>query len=338
MGDTLKDIGEFGLIRRIRDLLKREGSAHPADLTVGIGDDTAAFSPRAGYEVLVTCDSAVEGRHYLARFMGPRDAGRRAMVLNISDVGAMGGRPRYALVSLGLREETPVKDVEEMYRGFLDVLNPFGATVIGGNLTATGHDAFIDITLIGEAREGKVLRRSTARPGDTILLTGQPGRSAAGLQLLLQSRAPMDHPLVKAYIAPSHLAVEGAAVAESARATAMIDTSDGFLADLGHLCEESGLSAELIEETLPISNELRDAAALLGREPEEFLFGSSDDYELLITCAAEHVSAVRSAVRTTYDGPVTETGRMTERGRGVCLVLACGSRKPLKTEGWDHFR
>jgi thiamine-monophosphate kinase len=338
MVEILKELGEFGLIRRIRALLKREGAEPSCDLTVGIGDDAAAFKPRPGYEILATCDSVVEGRHYLPQFMRPRDVGRRAMVLNISDIGAMGGLPRYALVSLGLKAETPVGDVEEMYRGFLDELNPFGATIIGGNLTGSGHDVFVDVTLIGEAREGSVLRRSGARPGDVILVTGFPGESNAGMECLLRGLASADHPLVAAYIKPSHRAKEGAAVAESGRATSMIDTSDGFLGDLGHLCEESGAGAELVQERFPISKTLRDAAGLLKHDPYELFLGTSDDYELIMTCAPEHLEEVRAAVAMTYTGPVSEVGRITEPGRGVCLKLHDGSKKTLSPEGWDHFR
>ena len=119
------DIGEFGLIRKINDLLKKEG-LRSEGVTLGIGDDTASFLPRPGYEILVTCDSIVEGRHYLPGQITPLDLGRRAMALNISDIGAMGGRPLYALVSLGLKADFPVREIEEMYRGFLLELNPFG--------------------------------------------------------------------------------------------------------------------------------------------------------------------------------------------------------------------
>ena len=138
MPERVSDIGEFGLIRRINDLLKKDGVGSER-VTIGIGDDTASFLPRPGYELLVTCDCMVEGRHYLPKYIQPQDLGRRAMALNISDIGAMGGRPLYALISLGLKGETLVQEIEEIYRGFLAELNPFGASIIGGNLTKSGN-------------------------------------------------------------------------------------------------------------------------------------------------------------------------------------------------------
>ena len=286
MPERVSDIGEFGLIRRISDLLNKEG-IRSEQVTLGIGDDTASFLPRPGYELLVTCDCMVEGRHYLPGKISPLDLGRRAMALNISDIGAMGGRPLYALISLGLKAEVLVQDVEEMYRGFLLELNPFGASIIGGNLTKSGNGMFIDITLIGEVEQGKGVRRSGAKPGDAILVTGYPGQAAAGLQLLLHAPDDskiLEHPLVKIYNTPSHRAQLGEAIAKAGCATAMIDTSDGFLGDLGHICEESSVGAELFKEKLPVSEDLREAAHILHQDPYDFFLGESDDYELVITC------------------------------------------------------
>jgi thiamine-monophosphate kinase len=171
---TVSDIGEFGLIDRIHKLIQEEGIKTPG-ITLGIGDDTAAIKPREGYEVLVTCDCLVEGRHYLPNHINPMDLGRRAMVVNISDIGAMGGLPLFSLVSLGLREDTLITDVESMYRGFLHELNPFKASIIGGNITKTSGTNFIDITLLGEVEQGKLMLRSSADAGDAILVTGYPG-------------------------------------------------------------------------------------------------------------------------------------------------------------------
>jgi len=337
MAETLKDIGEFGLIARIDELLKREGVQAPG-VSLGIGDDTASFKARSGYEVLVTCDCVVEGRHFLSRHISATNLGRRSMMLNISDIGAMGGHPLYALISLGLKNETLVKDIEDLYRGFLFELNPFGASIIGGNLTKSGDGIFIDITLIGEVEEGRAVRRSGATPGDVILVTGYPGHSAAGLQLLLQSLASEDHPLVRAYTNPSHRAREGRAVALTGCATAMIDTSDGFLGDLGHICEESKVGALLVQEKFPISDELREAANILKQAPHEIFLRDSDDYQLIITCRPKDVERVRFAIALTYEGPVTEVGQVRAPEEGIRVLLADGSEQTLSAKGWDHFR
>ncbi len=340
MSQRITDIGEFGLIRRINDLLIGEG-IRSERVTLGIGDDTASFLPRPGYEILVTCDSLVEGRHYLPGHITPLDLGRRAMTLNISDIGAMGGQPLYALVSLGLKADFPVQDVEEMYRGFLVELNPFKASIIGGNLTRSGNGLFIDITLIGEVEQGKGVRRSGARPGDVILVTGYPGQAAAGLGLLLRAQNDskiLDHPLIKIFNTPSHRALLGATLAQAGLATAMIDTSDGLLADLGHICQESRVGADLSREKLPISDALRRTAALLNQDPYEFLLGESDDYELVITCRPEDVALLLSESAQCCPVPVTEIGRITERPGEIALLLSDGQRRPLKPSGWDHFR
>jgi thiamine-monophosphate kinase len=339
MDETLASIGEFGLIDRIHALLRKEGM-QAAGLTIGIGDDTAAFQPRIDYEVLITCDCMVEGRHYLPEHITPLELGRRAMVMNISDIGAVGGRPLYALVSMGLRADTRVSHVEDMYRGFVQELNPFGAAVIGGNLTKSGNGVFLDITLVGEVEKGKAVRRSTAQVGDAVLVTGYPGRSAGGLQLLLASGATQtlrDHPLARAYNMPSHRAREGRAIGRSGHATAMIDTSDGFLGDLRHICEESRVGALLIQEKLPVSRDLQQAALQLEKDPYAWVLGNSDDYELIITCAIEHIGEIQSAVAALSQAPVTHVGRITDETGVVKMMLPDGTEHTIAAAGWDHF-
>jgi thiamine-monophosphate kinase len=282
----------------------------------------------------------VEGRHYLPDHINPLDLGRRGMALNISDIGAMGGQPLYALVSLGLRVNTLAADVEAMYRGFLVELNPFGASIIGGNLTRSGDCMFIDITLIGEGEKGKIVRRSTAKAGDKILITGYPGQAAAGLQLLMHAQSLdslRDHPLVRAYNTPSHRAQEGQAIARSGFATAMIDTSDGFLGDLGHICQESGVGATLIQEKLPISYDLRQAALQLGQDPYDLVLQESDDYELIITCSPDQVDQIRSTVVELGNVSITEVGRITDACGGIKLKLPNGTQRTITPDGWDHF-
>jgi thiamine-monophosphate kinase len=227
-----------------------------------------------------------------------------------------------------------------MYRGFIAELNPIEASIIGGNVTKSESVTFVDITLIGEVEQGKMLRRSSAKVGEAILITGYPGQAAAGLYLLLNAQAAEDlseHPLVRIYNTPSHRAREGRAIAQSGYASAMIDTSDGFLGDLGHICKESGVGARLILKELPISELLRQAAVQMGRDPFDLVLGESDDYELIITCPVERVEGIRSAVGAVSGVPVTEVGRITEATEGIVLLQPDGSERAVTPAGWDHF-
>jgi len=340
MTQTLADIGEFGLIRLIRDLIDSEGVKAP-ELTMGIGDDSASFLPREGYEILVTCDCMVEGRHYLKGHINPLDLGSRAMVMNISDIGAMGGMPTFAMVSLGVKKDAPVHNILEMYRGFFQELNPLGAAVIGGNITRSDNSNFIDITLIGEVERDKIIRRSTARPDDIILVTGYPGQAAAGLSILLNSKEKGDlqsDPLVRAYNRPVHRAREGRAAALSGCATSMIDISDGLLGDLGHICEESGVGAEIIRKALPVSAQMRAFSEPDGHDPYEWILGESDDYELIITCAPVNKDRICSAITEISDVPVAEIGRITSKMDGIEIIFPDGSKHEAAAVGWDHFK
>ncbi len=339
MNETLAHVGEFGLIRRIRDLLKARGAAGTG-LIFGAGDDTAAMTPRPGHDILATCDAMVEGRHFVRSFMSPREIGRRAMAVNVSDIAAMGGFPRWALVSLGLDANVPVKEVLETYEGILDQLNPLNAVVAGGNITRCDGGSFIDITLIGEVETGRMVKRAGARPGDAILVTGYPGQAAAGLGSLVEEpspSAPEALPLIRAYRTPTPRIPEGQAIAATGLANAMIDTSDGFLGDLAHVCEESGTGVEIMEDALPVSGPLTWYAGRKGVNPQDLVLGESDDYELIFTCAPMHVEALKSAIARVSDLPVSNVGWMTDEPGRFQLTRLGGGKEDLKPKGWDHF-
>jgi len=336
---VLKETGEFGLIRRIRRLIEEEG-ARGHGVLEGLGDDTAVLEPRSDRLVLATCDAMVEGRHYSRDFMTLEEVGRRAMAMNISDIGAMGGRPAWALVSLGIPEDIEDTDILELYRGFLKELNPMDAAVVGGNITGADRGLLIDVTLLGEVERGRMVTRAGARPGDRILVTGYPGQAAAGLKILIRGE-PLDTPdaapLVRAYKTPAHRARAGRAAAETGRVTAMVDISDGFLGDLGHIREESGVGAVLHLTRLPLSDALLRAAEKWGLDPLETALEPSDDYELVLTCAPEDVPAVKGAICAAEGLQVTEVGRITQEP-GCEIVKPDGSRAPAAGGGWDHFK
>ena len=339
MTDKVSDIGEFGLIKKIKTLIEKQG-IHSSRVVLGLGDDTASVLIRSGYELLVTCDCLVENRHYLPGRIHPFDLGCRAVSVNISDIGAMGGVPCFALISLGLKPELPVSFIEDMYKGFLAELNPLEIPIIGGNITKIQDNTFIDITILGEVEKGKAIRRSTAKPDDLILVTGFPGRAAAGLYLLIHSPFSdklMRHPLVKAYNTPGHRAREARAIALKQLATAMIDISDGFLGDLFHICEESRLGAVIAKEKIPVSQDLRDFCARYNKDPYEIFFQDSDDYELILTCRPENLAVIRAAVSEISDVPVTEIGKITDNEEAISVIGTDGSIVKIKPKGWDHF-
>ncbi|HSH70124.1 MAG TPA: thiamine-phosphate kinase, partial [Deferrisomatales bacterium] len=309
---TVAAVGEFGLIEGLVRQLA-EVPAPGASLSVGIGDDTCAFLPTPGRELLATCDSLVEGRHFLPAFCSPEDVGRRAAAVNLSDVGAMGGQPRFALVSLGLRPETPVAAVEGLYRGLLAEFSPLGVAIAGGNCTAVAGACFVDVTLLGEVEVGRAVLRRGARPGDALLLTGHPGVGAAGLAALqgLGMGDPGAFPaLAGAYRHPRHRAREGRELGLSRLVHAMIDVSDGLLGDVGHLARASGVGVTVEVEALPRHPELLLAADRLGTAPLDWMLGASDDYELLFACAPGDVDTLTRRVSAVAGVPVTRIGRV----------------------------
>lgn len=332
------EIGEFALIGRLHQVLAREGR-QPPGLSLGIGDDAALLLPQPGCQWAVTCDVLAEGRHYLSEYLSAFQLGRRAMAVNLSDIAAMGGQPRYALVALGLRGDTLVAEVEEWYRGFAAALNPWDAAIVGGNMTRVEGSQFISITMMGELAPGRALRRSGARPGEAVLVTGYPGQAAAGLQLLQRETGAglEDHPLVRAYADPTPRVAEGRALADRGLVSAAIDTSDGFLGDLGHLCAASGAGARLWSGRLPLSPALCQAAADLGRAPLSWFLGPSDDYELILTCAPEQVAAVVSCLGEVSQVPVHQVGVLTPQPGRLELEGEDGSLRLLEPRGWDHF-
>ena len=194
---------------------------------------------------------------------------------------------------------------------------------------------------MGEVEQGKMIRRSSAEVGDAICVTGYPGQAVAGLQLLKAYRSSQDvqhHPLIKVYNTPEHRAREGHAIALSGYAKAMIDTSDGLLADLGHICEESHVGAEIIKENLPLSQALSQAASRMNRDPYDLILGDSDDYELILTCVPDHVENIRSVIKDISDIPVTEIGRITEAEKNIQLLYPDGRTESVAPSGWNHFR
>ena len=332
----IRDLGEFGVI----DLLNRmvvEGRViqkglpcSGVKLLVDTGDDTAAWNAGGATE-LFTTDTVVEGVHFTRETTPWRDLGWKSLASNISDIAAMGGLPTHALVTLGLPPDTAVADLEELYRGMLEICNQFGASIVGGDMVRSPV-AFITVALSG-VTGGKPLLRSTGKPGDTIAVTGYLGSSAGGLKLMLEgldiSGEAAEH-LRNAHRRPVPDVAAGRVLAESGVATAM-DVSDGLCDDLGKLCRASGVAAEIEASRVPIHPLLRQAF------PEECLgmaLNGGEDYKLLFTGPPGQVEAVSALL----PHPATVVGRITAGEPGRVKVLdSSGAEMPSNRRGWDHF-
>jgi len=332
---TVADIGEFGLIDRLRRRFEQGGEG----VLRGIGDDTAALQVRPGYLLLATTDALVEGVHFQRATIPARLLGRRALAVNVSDIAAMGGIPRWALVALGLPAETPLPFIDDLVEGLAEQADLHQIRIVGGNLTRSPERLVLDLTLLGEVEMDRAIYRTGARPGDRILVTGTIGDSAAGLAILL-GQVPRTVPgadeLIARHQLPSPRVEAGRAIALSGLATAMIDVSDGLAGDLGHLVVDNGLGGVVDLAYVPLSPALRAAAVASGRDPLSWALYGGEDYELLLTAPTHRVDALTRAVEATGVS-LTAIGEVTAEP-GLWLRHPDGQRVPLTPAAWQHFR
>ena len=321
----LSDVGEFGLIERFRDLL---GEAPEGE--VWMGDDTAVLRAPGG-TILFTADLLIEGIHFELSWTTPEDLGYKAVAVNCSDVASMGGTPRRALVSLGIRPGIELEFLERLYRGMRECSDRFGMAVVGGDVSRAGQ-LVVSVALLGNPAGRRVIERRGARPGDVIGVTGILGAAAAGLELA-RSGADARPDLRAAHLRPVPR-VREVEVLRRFLPSAMIDVSDGFAADLGHLCDASGVGARVDAARLP----LIDAAGLGdGPDPLALALAGGEDYELCFTHDADRFDAAAAAVAEATGTPVHAVGEVTAAEAGRILVVG-GRAEPLAAAGWDHLR
>jgi thiamine-monophosphate kinase len=335
---TIDDLGEFGLIERIRKLLPDAASS---DVLVGIGDDVAVLDPGGDKLWLATCDVQVEGSHFLRDAISPRDLGRKALAINLSDIASAGGSPRFALMSLGLPRGLDVAFVDELYIGLREEASLFGVDIVGGNLSSVRHGLFIDIFLLGEAPKGEVLLRSGARAGDLLLVTGTLGDAAAGVATLLDPSLTTTPEYLQTAKdrrdGPTPRVREGRLIGASGLAHAMIDLSDGLAGDLGHLCEQSRVGARIVARGLPVAKENRELSASARGDEWHFALHGGEDYELLFAVPPSKAQELTETIEHETGTPVSIVGELLPEGSGIELTFPDGRSVPLEERGWDHF-
>ncbi|MGO9308062.1 MAG: thiamine-phosphate kinase [Spirochaetia bacterium] len=348
----IEQLGEFGLIERIRAALPLPGP----NVVMGIGDDVAVLKAAsapggaaravAGGESvwLATCDVQVEGAHFLRGAIPPRSLGRKALAINLSDIASAGGVPRYALVSLGLPAGLEVAFIDELYAGLREEGTEFGVDIVGGNISRSRLGIFIDVFLLGEANRDDVVLRSGARAGDVVMVTGSVGDAAAGVALLLDPGLEKMTDAAYADTArsrrdrPAPRVREGALIGSLRQASAMIDVSDGIAGDLRHVCERSGVSFRLHADRLPVSAANRALSRAARGDEWHFALHGGEDYELLFTAPPGRAGELAQRVASETGTPVSVIGEIIPEAERPVLALPDGSSRPLEESGWDHFK
>lgn len=298
---------------------------------LGVGDDGAIVRPRPGMDIVVSTDMLVAGTHFLPN-ADPADLGWKTLAVNVSDMAAMGAEPRWALLAAALPAATE-SWIAAFAEGFFACAGEFGVDVIGGD-TTKGPRNFC-VTIFGEVPEGKALLRSGARPGDEVWVSGQPGLAALGLAHL-QGRTALGEPALTACLAALHRPQPRVALGLALRglATSAIDVSDGLLADLGHVLEESRMAATLHLDRMPVTAMEACADTQLA---QDCLLAGGDDYELAFTVPAERHAEVE-ALATALPLALTCIGTVTAGDAGQIAVLAAnGAPLSLERRGYDHF-
>ena len=277
--------------------------------------------------MLLTTDFSLEGVHFRREWHPAEAVGHRCLARGLSDIAAMGGAPLAAFLSLALPRTLPQPWADQFLKGLLKLADACGVSLAGGDTAQSPGGVLADIVVVGSVPKGKAIRRSGTRPGDRIYVTGALGGAAATLKLLFSGRKlrPADYPR---HFHPTLRIEVGRFLLEEGLASAMIDLSDGLSTDLAHICEESGVGAEVQTSAIP--------CAIIGKPAREvdlrFALHGGEDYELLFT-----IPRGKRVPNRIAGVPITQIGHIT-RGKQVFLVNREGVGSELRAQGWEHFK
>jgi thiamine-monophosphate kinase len=336
-------MNEFDLIDDLRS--QAEARRYPSELLRGIGDDAAVIKQLTGRDTVVSADLLVEEIDFRCDATQPRLLGHKALAVSLSDIAAMGARPRWALVSLAIPPHVWESSfAAELYEGLLSLADSYEVSLIGGDLSRAPEKIVIDSIVMGECESGSAVLRSGARPGDHLFVTGSLGGSAAGLRLIERGARVAIHnieepdirsiqELLMRHLRPAPRVGWGLVLGEERLASAMIDVSDGLSSDLHHLCRESRVGALLESDHLPIDPRVTSLCGRRALDPLMLALHGGEDFELLFTVSPDDVSKLPTKV----DGVcVTKIGEIKAESEGIRVLE--GSRLwDLKPEGWKHF-
>lgn len=351
----LAALGEFGLISRIT-----AGVFTHENVKTGIGDDAAVTALSAGMQLLTSTDMLLEDVHFRRAWHDPYRLGRKSLAVSISDIAAMGGIPRWALLSLAIPSNLPLDFIDEFMRGFLAMASENRVALIGGDTCSSRSGLTVSVTVMGEQIPGLIVRRSGAAPDDDIWVTGTVGDAALGLELLESGFGPSQPPnsakvpnsdqpadgslskvegddsLVARLLDPNPRVSAALALAGAGLATAMIDVSDGVLADYGHIAEQSGVGGCIHLDALPLSTQFCRRTADLPAVPYHLALSGGEDYELCFTAHRSDREKIGDCVKKCGIA-VTRIGIVTN-SPGVTAVNPDNTSYSAQTKGFNHFK
>lgn len=331
--------GEFEFIRALR---KR---ATVSSSVTGIGDDAAVLQTTTGKDTVVTTDLLIEDIDFRRTTISPYLLGHKALAVSLSDIAAMGARPRWSLISIGVPNDVwQTEYLDRLYSGWFELANRYDVQLIGGDTSRTEEKIVIDSIVLGECTAGQAVKRSGAKPGDQIFVTGSLGAAAAGLRLVErgahlaeqnlhdEDSQKLDHVLLR-HLRPEPRVGWGIVLGEEEIATSMIDVSDGLSSDLNHLCSASGVGALIDSSLLPIDNQVTELCGRRALDPLQLALHGGEDFELLFTVRPRDVGRLARKVDGT---PINRIGEIRVQDEGV--QISEGSRIwQLNPGGWRHF-
>jgi thiamine-monophosphate kinase len=333
---TFKNISEFKFIERIRPGCL----VQPDRVVKAIGDDAAAFTVKPDRVMLLTTDLLIERVHFITQATSGFDLGYKALAVNLSDIAAMGGTALDAFVSIGIPATMAMDFIEEFYRGLKSLAAEFNVNILGGDTTGSKTDLVVNIAVTGEVTANKMLGRDQAQAGDIIFSSGFLGDSRAGLHLLCnpeETECDTWTQLKHAHLKPRPHLREGQFLASYPAVHAAIDVSDGLSSDLAHILKVSAKGARLTATAIPVSEQLERFCRHFDFEPTAYALAGGEDYVLVCTVAPKQADTIAQAFEHQFGRPLFKIGTVTPSGP-LEIVEANGTAKPLKPDGWDHFK
>ncbi|WP_191557750.1 thiamine-phosphate kinase [Metabacillus idriensis] len=326
---TIED--EFHFIDKIRQSKNRQ-----PELIEGIGDDAALYRAKPDYLEIVCADTMTEGVHFLKDASSPKDIGYKAVAVNISDVAAMGGVPKYYLVTIAVPKTWSEEELVELYAGMDEIASTYKMDLIGGDTVSTSDKLVITVTVIGEVQQGKQRLRKDARPGDAVFVTGTIGDSAAGLQILLGNLS-FHEENDSAFLVNRHKRpvpqVKAGQLMSSAERISLNDISDGLASELNELCEASCVKMVIEKDRVPLSDSLR---SLHSEQLDEWILYGGEDFELVGTVPPAAFDLLQK--KCSEEGiSLTRIGHV-EAGSSEVLLLHNGKKTKLEKSGYNHFK